>query len=382
LTGDYLGMLLADEGADVIKIESPQGGDYLRHMLGAVAPGWSPAHLVTNRNKRSLTLDLRQEQGRQVLYRLLEDADVFITGNVGDIPRRLGFDYETLSAHKPELIYCQATGFGAEGPLATLPTHGMMMNALVGGTPVRTGADGLAHADRTRETPTSTASNGTVLGPLFGAYGVAAALVRRSLTGRGAYIDISCADSVVAASWLGLATTLNAERIQESSVPFPDENTANYNYYRTGDGRYLLFCAQEPRFWENFCRAVGREDLLDLTKWGNGVTLRHELQRIFEAHPRDYWTEVFLTHNVPAGPVVDVEELESQPHLRRRDAIIDAPHPVAGPFKMVGDPIRVRGERFEVRHPAPAHGEHTDQVLAEFGYTPEQIRDLRERGVI
>jgi crotonobetainyl-CoA:carnitine CoA-transferase CaiB-like acyl-CoA transferase len=388
IVGDYLGMLLADEGAEVIKVESPGTGDYIRDYMGEVVPHYSPFHLFMNRNKRSLTLDLRKEEGREVLYRLIEDADIFLTGNVADTPRKLGIDYATLGARKPELVYCQATGFGAEGPYATLPTHGQMMNALAAGVAVKMDPDGLAREDPMAQTPTSGAGAGVVLGPLFAAYGIAAALARRYRTGQGAYIDVSCTDATLAAAWMGVGSALNAARIKPVGMRAPDGEAARYGFYQAADGRFLLFCAQEHKFWDNFCRAVGREDLMatgDRTSpidWGNDITLRHELQRIFATRSRDAWMRLFLEHDVAAGPVLDAAELEEDPHLRARAIVIETEHPAAGPFKMVGNPIRTAGERFMVRYPAPALGEHTEEILGEIGLGAEEIERLRERRVI
>ena len=382
LTGDYVGMLLADEGADVVKVENTQVGDYIRDYQGTLAPGYSPVHLTVNRNKRSLTLDLHQEEGKAIFRRLIEAGDVFVTGNVADTTKRLGVDYDTLAAIKPDLIYCQATGFGAEGPFAAHPAHGRMMDAQAGAVAVTWGEDGLAHYDERGDTPTSHTSSGTLIGPIYAAFGVAAALAQRARTGEGAYIDVSCADSVIAGSWHDLARPLNQDRMTASETfPSPTDTTPDYNYYRASDGKYLIFCAQEPRFWENFVNGIGRDDLRDKKAWDE-LDLRRELQRIFAQESQDYWTAFFLQHRVAAGPVLEVDQIETDDHLRHREVLIAAEHPVAGAYRMVGNPIRVRGQSFELRHQAPSHGEHTGEVLAELGYTADDVAGLRERGVV
>ncbi len=382
LTGDYVGMLLGDEGADVIKVESPGLGDYIRDYMGVFAPRWSPSHMTVNRNKRSVTLDLRKPEGLELFHRMLRDADVFVTGNVVDTTRKLRTDYDSLAKVKPDLVYCQATGFGAEGRFAEHPAHGMMMDALAGAVPVRWGSDGLAHHDRQGSTPTSRSGGGTNIGPLYAAYAVAAALVQRGRTGEGAYIDISCADSVVAVSWLSLSTTFHKDRLTPStSFIAPTDETPDYNYYRAADGKFIIFCATERKFWESFCNALGREDLLDKGQ-REDLALRRELQSIFAAHPQEYWTELFLEHRVAAGPVVDFDDLEADAHMRHREVVLEAEHAVVGGYKMVGNPIRVRGQQFEVRHQAPALGEHTDEVLGEIGLADSDVRALRERGVV
>jgi len=180
MTVDQLGRLLGDEGADVVKVESPGQGDYLRNIMTRFAPDWSTFHLALNSNKRSLTCDARTPEGREVLSRLLERADIFITGNIGDTNRKLGLDEESVRAIRPEIVYCQATGFGASGPYAEVPTHGQMMDALGGGAPpMALDDDGFVVATG----DAVGGSGGVVIGPLYAAFGVACALARARLTG-------------------------------------------------------------------------------------------------------------------------------------------------------------------------------------------------------
>ncbi len=218
LVGDYLGMLLGDEGADVIKLEQPGSGDYVRRILGQFAPGYSPLHVVVNRNKRSLTLDPRSEDGSQVLRRLIADTDVFVTGHVADVPAKLGLDYDSLRAINPGIVYCQATGFGGYGPYASIPTHGAMTEKLGGAPTLAMGEEG-----RVVEVEPGLPHSGVLLGPLYGAFAVAAALVKRDRTGEGSCIDISCSDAVVAASWSRSTPLLNESMLQrvEEVAPFP-----------------------------------------------------------------------------------------------------------------------------------------------------------------
>src|SRR5262245_10898609 len=164
MTVDFLGRLLGDEGADVVKVETPQLGDYLRNIMTRFAPDWSTFHMTLNRNKRSLTCDARTPEGREILAKLLAGADIFITGNVGDTNRKLGLDYDAVKAIKPDIVYCQATGFGASGPYAEVPTHGQMMDALGGGAaPMKLDDNGFV-------VPTGQpvgSSGGVVMGPLY-----------------------------------------------------------------------------------------------------------------------------------------------------------------------------------------------------------------------
>ncbi len=389
LVGDYLGMLLGDEGADVIKLEQPGTGDYLRKILGQFAPDWSPLHVMANRNKRSLTLDPRGEEGREVFRRLIESVDVFVTGHVGDVPAKLGMDYDTVRAINPRIVYCQATGFGAEGPYSSVPTHGAMMEAL-GGAPTLAPDE----SGRVRETAPGLPASGVILGPLYGAFAVAAALHQRERTGEGAFIDISCSDAVVAAAWPKATGLLNEAKLQPSEdvALFPKggiAQAAKYTYYQTKDERYVLFCCIEKKFWDNFCDVAGRPDL---RPWHSDVTvvdygeddleLIEVLQEVFHTKTLAEWMELFATHDIPAGPALPISQVADDPHLRARGIIVDAHHPVVGDVKMVGNPIRTRGEAFRVERPAPALGEHVDEILAELGFDGPTIERLRANGVL
>ncbi len=389
LTGDYLGMLLADEGADVVKVESPGLGDYIRDHVGEVAPRYSPFHLFVNRNKRSLSLDMKTRQGAEIFARLMADADVFVTGFTGNVPTKLGMGYDQLRAIKPDIVYVQATGFGAEGPYASLPTHGQMMNALVASQAMELGPDGHAR-QKTPRSRLAEVSDGVVLGPLFAAYAVAGALFRRERTGAGAYFDVSCADAVLAGSWVDSLLKLNEGRYRKHAMPPALEGrpAARYNYYATSDGKFLLFCPEELRFWSSFCNAVGRPELIAthdpelVVDYGDNQDLYDELQRIFLTRTLDEWMELFIANRIPGAPALTVDQVTDDPHVRFRQMIVEEQHPVAGAFRTLASPIRRPGEVFEIRVPAPAVGEHTDAVLSELGFGLDEIAALRADGVV
>lgn len=389
LVGDFLGMLLGDEGADVIKLEQPGSGDYVRRILGQFAPGYSPFHVVVNRNKRSLTLDPRSPDGAEVLRRLIADTDVFVTGHVADVPAKLGLDYDSLRAINPGIVYCQATGFGATGPYATIPTHGAMTEKL-GGAPTLA----MGEAGRVVEVEPGLPHSGVLLGPLYGAYAVAAALVRRERTGEGSSIDISCSDAVVAASWSRSTPLLNESKLQhvDEVAPFPAgglASAAKYTYYETSDRQYVMFCCIERKFWDNFCTVAGRPDLMPrhsnvtVVDYGeDDFDLMAELQRVFHTKTLAEWTALFVEHDIPASPAVAITGAADDPHLRARGIIVDEHHPAVGDLRVVGNPILTRGETFTVERHAPALSEHTDEILAELGFAPDRVDDLRSRGVI
>jgi crotonobetainyl-CoA:carnitine CoA-transferase CaiB-like acyl-CoA transferase len=383
--GDQTGRILADLGADVIKVEAPGVGDYLRNFLGQITPHHSPAHLYVNRGKRSVTLNLRAEEGREVFFRLLQDADIFVDGFAGNACDLLGIGYEAQRAVKPDIIYCQCSGFGASGPYAQVPTHGQMMGALGGGVHLRMGADGLVE-------DLGGLGDGTVVGATNAALTAVAALSYRDRTGKGARIDAAGSDAVLATMWFGPTYEWNDSRLTERrSVPRGAESDRNakYFFYQTKDEKYLLFCGIEHKFWDNFCRAVGREDLLDAKDESAPVDfgrsqqgLAHTLQEIFHQRTLAEWMDVALRADIAMGPANQLPDLRSDPHLASREIIVETDHPEAGPFTAVGWPAPVEGQPFEVTRPAPELGEHTEEMLKEVGYTDAQIEDLRARRVV
>ena len=395
--GDTVGMWLADMGADVIKIESPGQGDYLRDMLGQIVPHHSPAHLQVNKNKRSMTLDLRREEGRDVFWDLLRTADVFVDGFLAGACDALGIGYERQREIKPDIVYCHYSGFGATGPYARIPTHGQMMNALAASVPLETGGDGLVreHASTEPMKGTTIGGDGTAAGAVHAALHVVAALVRRASTGQGCYLDAAGSDGVVAQGWIGATYALNNDRITDRTglrQPGDIERTsAKYNFYETADGRYVLFCAIEHKFWQRFCAAVDRPDLTGGNDVGDSPVdfahrdepLRRELQAIFSTRSQAEWVAFARDHRLPLGPAHQrVAELRDDPQISARQIIVEGEHPAAGAFTYVGEPVIVDGTSYRLRRPAPSLGEHTDELLGELGRTAEDIATLRAEGVI
>jgi formyl-CoA transferase len=385
MTVDHLGRLLGDEGADVVKVEEPQVGDYLRNIMTRFAPDWSAFHLILNRNKRSVAVDVRTSAGRDVMARLLAGADVLITGNVGATNAKLGLDYDAVRRIKPDIVYCQATGFGATGPYAEVPTHGQMMDDLGGSAPrLEVSADGTTHV-----VPGSQSKPlGVVLGPLYAAFGVAAALARRGISGEGAYLDVSCADAVLAGQCLWALPELNPDKVDAAGPLRGRGESAKYQYYETKDQRFLLFCAIEAKFWDHFCRAVDREDLrgehrrdLVVDFAAGDQELRAELQTIFRSRTLAEWMHTAVEYDIAMGPALDLSEVRDDPQLAARGMIATERHPVVGAFSTLGNPVLVSGEEMDLRS-APALGEHTDEVLQSLGFRAADIDEWRAAGSV
>ena len=383
--GDQTGRILGDLGADVIKVESPGVGDYIRDMLGQITPHHSPAHLHVNRNKRSMTLNLRTDEGRKIFFDLIKTADIFVDGFAGDACTKMGIGYEAQRQVKPDIIYAQCTGYGAHGPYAKIPTHGQMMGALAGGTPVVMGEDGLVRSAG------DGIADGTTVGASYTAMAAIAALHYRGRTGQGVYIDGAGSDAVVATSWFPATNAWNSHRVtnRQGMGGGGAAASAKYQFYETKDGRFVLFCGIEHKFWDNFCRAVGREDLIEQKNaaapvdFGGGQeALRRELQAIFHTKTQSEWTEVALQHDIAMGPAHRAEDLRTDPQLRSREIIFEGEHPEAGPFTYVGWPAPISGQPFDVWRPAPKLGEHSEEVLKEIGYAAQAVDGLRAAKVI
>jgi len=397
MTGDFTGQLLADEEADVVKVESPFKGDYLRDFLGQIKPhkkGHSPAHLSVNRNKRSVTVNLKTDAGKEIFWRMLAETDVFVDGNTPGALDRLGVGYKNQVKVKKDIIYAHVTGLGATGPYATVPTHGTSMNALGATEPCAIDENGFAM--RVEEGGLGASTSGVVLGPLYLAYGIAAALYRREKTGKGTYIDVGCSDAIVSHAWFAAVKALNKHKIEPEDRPNAGaagrvDGSSKYNFYHTKDGRFVLVALIEKHFWENFCRAIGRIDLLEESTgyhrtdgpvdWGT-KELRAELQQIFSSKTLDEWMTIARDHDCVIAPANLVPDLVTDPHLKHREAVVVQHHPTAGDILMVGNPIKVPGEHYTVYQHTPALGEHTMEYLSSIGYSQEQLASWRDTGII
>jgi crotonobetainyl-CoA:carnitine CoA-transferase CaiB-like acyl-CoA transferase len=377
LNGDTVGMLLGDLGADVIKVESPPGGDYLRYFLGQIVPGVSVAHAQVNRNKRSVLLDLSADTDRQKFWRLIDTADIFIDGNRPGVCKRLGVGPDAMKRSKPSIVYVQHTGFGADGPYANIPTHGMLMNALVGAHAVQRGEDGMLSRGTFEDDGANLGGEATSVGGLHAALHAVAALVRARRTGVGAYIDVAGSDATAMTAWLPIALQRNAERITDRSgmaARSDGEMTGSrYQFYETADGRVVLFGCIEQRFWDKWAVAAGREDLVGrkadtsngAVDWGDDAE-RRLIAEVIATKALEEWLALAAEHGFALGAAhQSVEQVAADPHIAGRNVFVEGEHPVAGPISYVGSAAVVDGQHFVVRRHAPAPGEHTDEILNE-----------------
>ncbi len=382
IPGPMLTMLLADLGADVIKVEEKSVGDYLR--IGREPDKWGgsmPLFLWMNRNKRDISVDIKASEGRQLLLEMAKSCQVVVEGARPGVEAKLGLGYEDFRAVNPGIIYCSITGFGQDGPFAHLATHGGAYDAVAGlAIPYET-KDG--NYVQSRPFP-----HGLTYGSWAGAMAVCAALVQFKTTGEGSYLDISCADATVAALGQELLPVLN-----DGEKGWKDPNvdiSVKYCYYKTKDDRFMLIQATEQHFWVHFCEVVDRPDLATRGDWSvsrmdSGVgdeELRQELIKIFATKTQAEWTKIFIESNIAGAPYYPLDELTESPLYKARQMFVDQDCRQYGTIKTVASPVKVKGDGFENRRPIPYKGEHTDEILAEFGYRQEKVAELRERGAI
>ena len=374
MAGPFCGQVLADMGADVVKIEPPGVGDSTRRSLGFRMQGEdTAAFLAVNRNKRSVALDLKDEGHRAAFWRLVRDADVVLENNRPGVTARLGADYATLSALNPRLIYASITGFGQTGPYAQRPGYDLIAQGLSGvmsvtgepdGDPVKCGI------------PISDLSAG-----LFCAVAILSAVVARERTGRGQQIDTSLFEGALALSIWESAELWATGRVP-GKLGSAHRLTAPYQALRTRDG-YVTVGGNTEKLWERLCAVVGRDELVGDPRFASNdsrmahrAELVEELESALAERGTDEWVDALLEAGVPAGPIHDYAEVFADPHTRAREMEVTLEHPVEGTISALGVPVKLSDTPGAVRSAAPLLGEHTEEVLREAGLSEDEISAL------
>ncbi|KKB12167.1 CoA-transferase [Devosia geojensis] len=377
MAGPFCCMLLGDMGADVIKIEPPGVGDQTRKSMGFRMKGEdSPGFLALNRNKRSITLNLKTEAGRKVLHRLVQTADIVVENGRPGVTKRLAADYETLSKINPRLIYASISGFGQTGPWSQRAGFDLIAQAMAGVI----SATGLAGAEPVK----SGIPVGDLGAGLFAAYGILSAVIGRQTSGRGQYIDTSLLDAALA-----LSVWESTEYWATGNSPAPlgtaNRMSAPYQAFAASDGTFVVGAANQ-KLWLIFCDVVDRADLKDDPRYATNVErvrarseLAAELAPTFLTRTAGEWVDAFLAAGVPAGPIYDYARALDNDHVHHRKAVIEIEHPVEGKFRALGFPAKLSATPASVRMPPPLLGQHTEEILAELGLDAEQSR-LDEAG--
>ena len=379
MAGPYCTMMLADMGADVVKVEKPNGGDDTRRMGPPFIEGESAAFLGINRNKRSIVIDLRSDPGRELAQRMARESDVLVQNFRPGSLDRMGLGYEQVREINPAIVYCTISGFGATGPYAQrggfdLVTQGMSglmsVTGHAGGPPAKVGV------------PVCDLNAG-----MFGAIGILTAYINRLRTGQGQHVDTSLLEG-------GIAYTFweSAMFFATGDVPEPKGSahrlTAPYQAFETSDG-YVNIGAANQANWERLCAAIGRDELVTDPRFveprdrmDNLDELVSTLEDVFSQEPSAHWLEKLADAGVPAGPIYDLDEVYADPQVQAREMMVETEHPVAGRVKNIGIPIKLSETPGQFQRPAPALGQHTDEVLTELGCSPTEIDKLRGSGVV
>jgi crotonobetainyl-CoA:carnitine CoA-transferase CaiB-like acyl-CoA transferase len=298
--------------------------------------------------------------------RLSRDADVIIEEFRPGVVKRLGIDYETVRQINPDIVYCSITGYGQTGPYALMPGHDLNYIAMAG-------ALGVIKDDRGKPVFPSNLLADMAGGGMHAALCILAALVARSLHGVGQYVDCAMTDGVV--------SLMHMEPILRHTTGL--RGLPYYDVFETADGKWFSVGNVEPWLWENFCRALGREDLIPLQREIDRYDELHaELRAIFRERSRDEWFDFFRDKDVCAAPVHEVEEAERDPHLREREMFVELEHEKFGKIKQVGIAMKLSETPGRIRFPGCSPGRHTDEILEELGYSEEEIGELRDKGAV
>ena len=372
LPGPHLTMMMADHGAEVIKVEDTRHGDPTRN-IGARQAGASVYFRNANRGKKSLAIDLKAEQGREAFLRLAETADVIVETFRPGVVGRLGIDYAVVRRRVPGIVYASISAFGQTGPYRDKPAHDLSVNALAGTASLSVDPDGM---------PTMPCIPPSDLaGSLMALSGILMALLKRAETGKGDYVDIGMFDAAL--SWTahvvgrvfadGVAPQPRSERTQGGA--------AFYRPYRTKDGRHITLGGGEIKFATNFLEGIGRPDLIPLAKEPAGdaqAPLHAFLEKTFLEKTQDEWVSWFEGRDICFAPVMDLREAFDDPHLRAREMCLQD----ASGGTHLGIPIKFENEPGRIGETLPELGEHSEALLGELGYDAAAIAGLKTAGVI
>lgn len=381
LAGPYCTMMLGDLGADVIKVEAPGVGDDTRHWGPPFTAGGESAYfLCVNRNKRSITINLKSDKGIQVLKKMIQQSDVLVENFRVDTMEKWGLNYEELQRLKPGLIYCSITGYGSTGPYRNLAGYDFIIQAQGGlmsitgpveGEPYKVG---VAIAD--------------ITAGLFACNAILAALYANQISGRGQRIDISLLDSQIA--WLanvGSNFLISGEKPIRYGNAHP--NIVPYQTFRASDGYFALGIGNDGQ-WKQFCESVGIKDWAEDDRFKtnakrveNRKILIPLLEELFCHYEITHWLSILTSVGVPCGPINSIDQVMDDPQVQAREMVVRVDHPNTGLIQMVASPMKIPTSKVGVRLPPPMLGEHTEEVLREqLGYDQKTIAELRSEQII
>jgi len=370
LPGPYCTMLLADMGCEVIKIEQPGTGDYARTLIPIIFEAF-------NRNKKSISLNLKHPEGKELFIKLAAQSDIVIESFRPGVMARLGIGYKELQKVNNRLIYCVISGYGQDGAYATRSGHDINFLGVSGllslsGSPDGPPAPGVAM-------PIADLSAG-----MFAAIGILAALHMRHKTGEGQFIDVSMTDGLL--SWVGtyLPEHGHLEVSKRTKMGRPGNGV-----FRTRDDKFITLGAVEDIFWKKLLVALQLSDRFSghefdtfIKRMEHAESLNSAIQEKISTRPAHEWLEIFKDQDIPCGPVNFLDDLESDPYIVSRDLIVEVNTASFGPLKEVRFPLKFSRAVTEIRNPAPALGEHSQEILQRIGLSSDDIDDLKRRGIV
>lgn len=364
---------LADWGASVVRVEPPGGRG------GFVGDHGSSDYLNLHRNKRLINLNLKSDAGREILYRLVDDADVLVENYRPPVKHRLGFDYETLAARNPRLVYGSVSGFGQDGPYADKGAVDQIIQGM-GGLMSITGLPGQGPVRA-----------GVAITDLAAAHqlalGIMVALFERQTSGRGQWVQVSLLEAMIAfLDFQGSKWTVDGEVAGQAGNDHPDNTPMGT--FQAADG-YLNLAASSQNLWEAFCAAVDEPTLLGDPDYQTFALRRQHKERVNDAVQQVIakrtlaeWVELLDAAGVPCGPVLAIDEVFADPQVRHLGVTVDVDHPVRGPVSVLRHPVRMSRTPHADPTPSPTNGQHVDEVLTELGYDAEAIAELRAAGAV
>lgn len=374
LPGPLCTMILGDLGADVVKVEQPEIGDYARFAPPLIGDTGS-AFLMLNRNKRSITLNLKNAEAKEILHKLATKADVFVESYQPGVAERLGVGYPAIRKVNEHIIYCSISGYGQTGPYRDLVGHDLNYAAYSGAI----GATGLKGGP-----PIIPAVQiADIQSAIYAAVAITAALYRREKTGEAEFIDVSMMDTAVASMIMPLsfhfagASTERGESFLSGGAPF-------YNVYETKDRRFISIASLEPKFWAELCNALGVEEYQDQQIVSAEVSqqIRADLAEKFREKKRDEWIKILNEREIPCAPVYDVSEVPADPQVRARKMIFEMETEAFGKLNQLATPIRISHNPLVVRSGPPKLGQHTLEILRGLGYSTKDVERLKTEGAI
>ncbi|MBI2862346.1 MAG: CoA transferase, partial [Chloroflexi bacterium] len=331
-------------------------------------------------NKKSVTVNLKSEEGREIIYKLAQTSDVAVENFRPGVAQELRVDYETLSRYNPRLVYCSISAFGQQGPYRHKPAF----------DPIIQGYTGILSLTGESDGPPAMAGVpvADITGGIVSAFAILVGVYESRRSGQGQKIEVCLLD--VAAGVLGPAASdyLVAGAVPKRMGSGRGTGSVPYQAVRTQDG-HITIAATQPHFWTALCQAIGRPDLIDHPHFATDQARIQHRQEVIAAleealtqHPSSYWLPILDKASVPSGPVSNLEQVFQDPQVLHNQMLVTAEHPVAGTVKMVGIPVKLSRTPGQIRSAAPLLGQHTDEVLQSLGYSPQQIQELRQRGAV